>query len=316
MKTSCEICGNTLGNQYHVAREMMFGCRDEFSYMECGACGCLQNVSVPDDLGKYYGPDYYSVTKRIARNRTLYDALKGLRTGAYLSGKGLIGSMLLKKFGPPGLPDWAAHSGMQQNSRILEVGCGSGSRLLSLQSEGFTNLTGADPFIAGDIDYGRGLTIKKAYISEIPGRYEFIVLEHALEHIPAPHATLAALRALLEPNGMLIISIPLAGYAWQHYGVNWVQLDAPRHLFLHTEKSFRILTAAMTVQHVHYDSGSVQFWGSEQYVRDIPLLDPRSYRVNQAGSIFSAQVMAGFEERARELNKEKLGDQATFYLTS
>lgn len=315
MTTACEICGNTLENRHHVAREMMFGWRDEFTYLECGFCGCLQNVSVPDDLSKYYGPDYYSVVKNIEKNRPLYDALKKVRTRTHLSGKGLIGGVLLEIFGPPGLPDWVTRTGMRQDSRILEVGCGSGQLLLSMRSEGFIDLAGADPFIAGDIDYGRGLAIKKAYIAELQGQYDFIVLEHALEHIPEPRATLAALRARLKPNGVLIVSIPLAGYAWQHYGVNWVQLDAPRHLYLHTEKSFRMLAETMTIRDVHFNSGSVQFWGSEQYLRDIPLLDTRSYRVNQGNSIFSPEVIAGFEDRARELNEARLGDQATFYLT-
>ena len=28
---------------------------------------------------------------------------------------------------------------------------------------------------------------------------------------------------------------------WEKYGVNWSQIDAPRHFFLHTIKSFKIL---------------------------------------------------------------------------
>lgn len=38
----------------------MFGFRDEFDYLECDECGCLQLITIPPDLIKYYPPNYYS----------------------------------------------------------------------------------------------------------------------------------------------------------------------------------------------------------------------------------------------------------------
>ena len=35
----CKICGNTDGNKIHAAREMLFGYREEFKYIECSKCG-------------------------------------------------------------------------------------------------------------------------------------------------------------------------------------------------------------------------------------------------------------------------------------
>ena len=39
---------------------MMFGHRDRFTAGECGRCGCVQLLDPPADLGRYYGPGYYS----------------------------------------------------------------------------------------------------------------------------------------------------------------------------------------------------------------------------------------------------------------
>ena len=39
--TACAVCGNAYGNAIHVAREMMFGFRDRFHYLECAACKVL-----------------------------------------------------------------------------------------------------------------------------------------------------------------------------------------------------------------------------------------------------------------------------------
>src|SRR4029077_3058389 len=57
--SACKICGNTSGNKTHTAREMMFGLRDKFEYLECGNCGCVQSMNVPADMAKYCAANYY-----------------------------------------------------------------------------------------------------------------------------------------------------------------------------------------------------------------------------------------------------------------
>jgi hypothetical protein len=95
-----------------------------------------------------------------------------------------------------------------------------------------------------------------------------------------------------------------------------VQLEAPRHQFVHTEKSVRILAqkAELRVTEVVHDSTEFQFWGSEQYRAGIPLHDKRSYLSSPARSIFTNDQIAHFRERAAELNAAGDGDSASFYL--
>src|SRR5439155_15830776 len=57
----CKICNNEKNNRLHKAREMAFGLRDEFTYLECRQCGCVQLLEVPADMGKYYEQSYYSL---------------------------------------------------------------------------------------------------------------------------------------------------------------------------------------------------------------------------------------------------------------
>src|SRR5690348_7532760 len=82
----CSICGNSAGNKRIVGREMMFGFRDEFNYLECNVCGCLQLRPVPENLEKYYPADYFpeldwspkrSGLKRMLRRRRARYCLKG-----------------------------------------------------------------------------------------------------------------------------------------------------------------------------------------------------------------------------------------------
>jgi len=41
-------------------------------------------------------------------------------------------------------------------------------------------------------------------------------------------------KAAKVPGGWCVIRIPtVSSFAWEHYREQWVQLDAPRHFFLH-----------------------------------------------------------------------------------
>lgn len=61
MSEACLICQNTEHNRIIKTREMMFGQREEFSYLECQSCGTIQLLSVPRELGAYYPPEYLSM---------------------------------------------------------------------------------------------------------------------------------------------------------------------------------------------------------------------------------------------------------------
>ena len=63
---------------------------------------------------------------------------------------------------------------------------------------------------------------------------------------------------------------------------------------------------------VIYDSGELQFWGSEQYLQNIPLISEESFSRSLTKSIFSQQQIHDFKEKTKKLNKEKRGDMAAF----
>jgi hypothetical protein len=105
-------------------------------------------------------------------------------------------------------------------------------------------------------------------------------------------------------------------YAWEKYRENWVSLDAPRHLFLHTIKSMHLIAekAGLEIKKIVYDSDEFQFWGSEQYLKGIALREKRSLAEGFKNSIFSKNEIKEFKKKACELNRIGQGDQASFYL--
>jgi len=93
---SCRICGNDEGNKKYIAKEMMYGFRDEFEYMKCSNCGCLQLVNIPDDLSKYYPNDYYFHDIKLMRTNKIVKQLRIWRDEYALFRKGLIGKILYR----------------------------------------------------------------------------------------------------------------------------------------------------------------------------------------------------------------------------
>ena len=297
----------------------MFGWREEFEYIECARCGCLQIAQIPANLEKYYPRDgYYSYKPpKQKQNPGWLLALRHERTHYLLGGVSPIGMLLAKLSKPQEHFDWFAGRGLTLDSRILDVGCGAGGLLLKLQREGFRSLLGADPFIEADIDYGNGVRILKRGVGELQGQFDFVMLHHSFEHMPDPAAALKQLARLVAPGGTLLLRIPVAdSWARQHYGLNWMAWDAPRHLYLHTRKSMAVLAegSGMEISGVVHDSSGQQFSSSELYIRGVPYVEHGKYRPGNSPAAFSQEAWDDFQARAAELNRKGEGDTACFYL--
>ncbi len=312
---TCSVCGNTHQNRSFEAREMMFGTGDRFRYLDCGACGCVQLLDVPADLSPFYPSDYYSFSP-IAAYSAPKRALKLLRDRYALTGRGWVGRWLYQL-----MPDVAVQSlaplGLHPDAALLDVGCGQGHLLRSLHGLGFRNLLGIDPYVASDQTLGEGFRILKKNLSDTPGTFDVVMLHHVFEHLGQPLETLRDVARLLKPGGTALLRIPVAdSWAYRHYGPDWFNLDAPRHLFLYTRRSLERLAqqAGLRVESVHCDALPTQFWGSEQYRRGIPLMAPESYLHRKKDGPFTHAQLRDFQRRTTTLNAEQNGDQACFYL--
>jgi len=311
----CKICHNTENNRQHKPKEMMLGLRDEHPYFECSECGCLQIESTPENLADYYPDNYYSY-QQTQSNNPLKKQLINLRDSYATNGKSLLGHLIHAVSPSPKLHTLQRLK-LDRSSRIMDIGCGAGNLLYSMREIGYRNLLGIDPFNNKDIEYENGLRIEQKSIHEAGGEWDLIMFHHSFEHVYDQHEVLQKAHELLVSGGNCLIRIPtVSSYAWMHYGLDWVQLDAPRHLFLHSVDSMRQLAEknGFVLEQVVYDSNALQFWGSEQYKQDIPLRDKRSYADGLADSIFTSSQIREFEKRAKELNAHDQGDQAAFYL--
>lgn len=312
----CRICGNTKRNKTYRVRELMYGSGEHFTYFQCADCGCLQIDQIPSELGRYYPADYMSFKdySSLAR-KPLRRYIESARARYWMEGRGLLGRFIALLKPEPDYTHWARTAGIQRYSRVLDIGCGNGKLLLRMMNGGFTTLEGADPFIESDIDYPGGLCIRRASVRHLAanreGKFDLVMMHHAFEHMERPLEVLQDVGRLLSLRGVLLIRVPVAdSFAWEHYREYWVQLDPPRHLYLHTQESMRRLTMAADLEPfaIEHDSTGVQFMESERYRRGFPMVGGPTL-----GELFSESEMAEYEDRAAKLNSEKRGDQVAFY---
>jgi SAM-dependent methyltransferase len=302
----CAICGGTEGTTHRV-REMMFGTRQTFEYFRCVECGCCQLCGTVDNAAQY--PSEYHAFEMQPRPRGMRGVLRRVRNRGVFRGD-VVGRLLsaLAPYPVGSARNWFARTRADIRARILDVGCGSGELVRDLREAGFPNAVGIDPFVPREVVQACGGSVRSAWLHETGGEYDVVMMHHVLEHMQDQEGALRDAARLLRPGGHCLVRVPIIpSHAWDRYRENWVQLDAPRHLFVHSERSLTMLAAraGLELECVEHDSTEFQFAGSELYERDLPLAHlPHAY---------SRAQLRRFRRAARRLNIARRGDQAAFY---
>lgn len=128
--------------------------------------------------------------------------------------------------------------------KVLDYGCGSGDFMSQLMQRGVEDVFGYD-FDPEASQCARALGLK-VYAEEhefrAEGPFDFIFLNHVIEHLIDPEATLTLLIGSLKHGGRLVLRTPnaksfLAGF----FGDNWRGWETPRHLHIFNMKNISSL---------------------------------------------------------------------------
>lgn len=307
----CPICNNDKNNKIYTVKEMQQGLREEFEYIECSKCGCLFIKEIPQNISKYYDINYGPHKHNISIKNKIYDKLYGM----YLADNKFI-KLIRGNSEVPTTKFWNSLSSngiINKQSSILDIGCGDGKFLISLKRGGFKDLTGVDLFI-DESNMLKGIKIFQSSLEDFtPGRkYDLIVSNHAFEHMDNQLRNLKCFENLVKDNGIIVIRIPVKSKTvWDKYSVNWFQIDAPRHFFLHTIESFKILCnqTNLIIDDIIFDSYDENLIFCEKYKRNISMRDEKWNTFK-----FDDETSNKLKNEIRELNKKNEGDQAIFVL--
>lgn len=277
-KHKCRLCKTEGMFDTYLVREMMKNEGEEFEYFVCAECGCLQIAEIPSDLGKYYGKDYYS-------------------------------------FAQEEYPNIKYETPIKRKDKILDVGCGSGVWLFRKALAGWGNLYGCDPFLERDMHYGDRVRIKKCSIHDIEGEavYDEIRMHDVFEHMADPIETLQSVSRLLKPSAALVMDIPIfPNIAFDMFGVHWFQMDAPRHIFLHSQKSLEYLEKQSGLKMIKmvYDSDYSQIFKSFFYSMGVPFSECTSEMFSKHFDDAAKQDML---KTTRQCNQAGYGDHVKIY---
>jgi SAM-dependent methyltransferase len=132
-----------------------------------------------------------------------------------------------------------------RGKRLLDIGCGRGLMLKTAQQAGWevhgTEVNDDAAYHAREL---LGLDVRTGELEEAgfkEGTFDVITAWHVLEHLKDPQRTLAASRALLADEGVLVIEVPnFSSLQARLSGRHWFHLDVPFHLHHFTRRSIEI----------------------------------------------------------------------------
>jgi 2-polyprenyl-3-methyl-5-hydroxy-6-metoxy-1,4-benzoquinol methylase len=154
--------------------------------------------------------------------------------------------------------------------RLLDVGCGSGDWLLWIRQLGW-QAEGVDfDEAAVRVATERGLTVRQGVLEEqgyAAGSFDAVTLNHVIEHVPDPLATVRECARILKPEGQLILFTPnTASLGHRVFQRHWRGLEPPRHLHVFCPPAMQSILASAGFKQVRIrtvNSGYVwrQSWG-------------------------------------------------------
>ncbi|MBA3834261.1 MAG: class I SAM-dependent methyltransferase [Sphingomonas sp.] len=107
------------------------------------------------------------------------------------------------------------------NSRILEVGCGTGHNLPMLGRFGEVDGVEIDGEARAIAEKRTGRPVSQAPLPELPGvergAYDLVAALDVVEHIDDDQATIEALASCLKPGGKLVVTVPAHQWMWSKH---------------------------------------------------------------------------------------------------
>ena len=144
------------------------------------------------------------------------------------------------------------HFTSRPESKILDIGCGSGLMLNALQDVGQTyGMDMSDEAINFSREIFKGEVKKGALPEQIPYEEEFFDLITALdviEHIDRDIDSLKAIRSCLATNGTAIITVPAYMFLWSPFD----DLNEHKRRYTLNELNAKLVQAGFTIERISY----------------------------------------------------------------
>jgi SAM-dependent methyltransferase len=236
----CAACGGPLDERSVLKGfDRLYGTPGEYSVAICTRCGSGRTLPLvsSDKVGGFYPSQYNAYG--LPENPVLRTLATALFERRYRRALRTVPLGVLAERAP---------------GRLLDVGSGRGDLGVVLGRSGW-QVAGLEPSTEAVAEARkRGVESQRGTLTEGPrpeGRYDAVVFNHSLEHVVEPFEDLSTARQLLEPGGLVLISLPNFG-SWQarRFGSRWFHLDLPRHRTHFTERGLETLLRRAGFTHI------------------------------------------------------------------
>lgn len=168
--SNCVVCGHQRNPDDVSSHGLIRGntsrfLDQKFPLWKCPHCATIHSLSSVDfaDIYKDYPPNLFQSLDYFARGR-FFNLLRRLKK-----------------------------AGLKKHHRILDMGCGNGAFIAYLNQQGFSHVSGYDPYF------------KEFSILDQSQKYNFVIANDVIEHVDHPKEFLNQCSELLVPKGILYI---------------------------------------------------------------------------------------------------------------
>ncbi len=214
----CPICAGTIAEPHLQVKDYSVS-QLTFNLNKCTTCQLVVTTNAPNqtDIAQYYKFDEY-----ISHTNTN----KGLINKLYHKVRQIT---LLKKY------NWVKKYTKKDSGILLDIGCGTGSFLHTMQLHNWTT-KGLEPDAKARENAKKLYSIDALQPTELynieTNSYDAVTMWHVLEHVHELQGYITQIKNILTTNGKLFIAVPnYTSYDAQYYNKYWAAYDVPRHLY-------------------------------------------------------------------------------------
>jgi 2-polyprenyl-3-methyl-5-hydroxy-6-metoxy-1,4-benzoquinol methylase len=281
---ACPKCGVDDSSTVIIGKDRLHAIGDAYYVTECRRCGLWFQNPRPnaEQVGSLYPENYapyaesqavtplapHPASRRFLSRQLSYHHLhsSGEANGGWRAfpaldpvRQWLAGVNLTPRFVPGG--------------RLLEIGCGNGTRLATLRVLGWEQLYGLElSSAATEIARRQGFMVEAGPVEETLDRFpdnffDVVVSSMVFEHLFNPFETMRRVARKLRPGGQLLLStINRQGLDATMYGTYWRNLDLPRHMVFFRTEDLRAMLADQ-FEHIEtfYQAAPLDLVGSASY---------------------------------------------------
>lgn len=252
----CPICDAAMEIYLDQMFDDRYGYPNTFRLDKCPVCNLIQTVPllVDDDLPGLYG-NYYprrnidiaGLEQQVGEPQLLRARLQRWLTGTDNQGQ------------------YSAKSG----DIVLDYGCGTGVSLLEVRKLGGRPYgVEADPNVAPIAEY-YDIPIHVGQLSENlfqNVKFDLIVLNQVIEHVPNPGRLLELLKLRLTESGKMVLSFPNTASIYRRlFSRKWINWHIPYHLYHYDRKSFQRFAFAHGFRIESYRTVTPNLWTVLQF---------------------------------------------------